>query len=162
VQIIAVGNVNQIIAGRAIQGYAAGGGSVNGEFFRGDLLYTATPLSFLVCCLLGAMFLAEISPKAIRGLLGAFLSLNIMLGVALGYWMNYLAILHINSTSNWQWRFPVLFQMVGFPGHLLLVDRHRSDSCFITTVPGNLDLSDRAICRGIPEMACRQRSHRGG
>jgi SP family sugar:H+ symporter-like MFS transporter len=61
------------------------------------------------------MFLAEIAPKAIRGLLGAFMGINIMLGVALGYWMNYVSILHIPASSNWQWRFPVLFQMVNDP-----------------------------------------------
>jgi SP family sugar:H+ symporter-like MFS transporter len=60
----------------------------------------------------GSMFLAEIAPKAIRGLLGAFMGINIMLGVALGYWMNYVSILYISEESNWQWRFPVLFQMV--------------------------------------------------
>jgi SP family sugar:H+ symporter-like MFS transporter len=58
------------------------------------------------------LYLAEISPKAIRGVLGAFFSTNIMLGVALGYWMNYLSILHIAKTSHWQWRFPLIFQMV--------------------------------------------------
>lgn len=89
IQISASGSVVQVIVGRAVQGYASGGGAVN-----------------------GSMFLAEIAPKAIRGLLGAFMSINIMLGVALGYWMNYVSILYISEESNWQWRFPVLFQMV--------------------------------------------------
>lgn len=40
------------------------------------------------------------------------MGINIMLGVALGYWMNYVSILYISEESNWQWRFPVLFQMV--------------------------------------------------
>lgn len=60
----------------------------------------------------GTLFLAEIAPKAIRGVLGALFSTNIMLGVMLGYWMNYIAVLHISATSHWQWRFPILFQMV--------------------------------------------------
>lgn len=60
----------------------------------------------------GTLFLAEIAPKAIRGVLGAFFSFNIMLGVSLGYWVNYIAILHISPNSHWQWRMPVLFQRV--------------------------------------------------
>ncbi|KAH8083059.1 putative hexose transport-related protein [Filobasidium floriforme] len=96
IQISASGSVVQVIVGRAVQGYASGGGAVN-----------------------GSMFLAEIAPKAIRGLLGAFMSINIMLGVALGYWMNYVSILYISEESNWQWRFPVLFQM--YPGIIMCV-----------------------------------------
>lgn len=39
------------------------------------------------------MYIAEIAPKAVRGLLGALFSTNIMLGVALGYWGNYGSLL---------------------------------------------------------------------
>lgn len=86
---MATGNINQVIGGRAMQGFASGVGTVT-----------------------GTLFLAEIAPKAIRGVLGAFFSFNIMLGVSLGYWVNYIAILHISPKSHWQWRMPVLFQLV--------------------------------------------------
>ena len=81
--------MNRVIGGRAMQGFASGTGSVT-----------------------GTLYLAEIAPSAIRGVLGAFFGTNIMLGVALGYWVNYICILHIKATSHWQWRVPVIFQMV--------------------------------------------------
>ncbi|WWC93843.1 hypothetical protein V866_000679 [Kwoniella sp. B9012] len=96
IQLVASGNVNQVIGGRAMQGFASGGGTVT-----------------------GTLFLAEIAPKAIRGVLGAFFSTNIMLGVSLGYWVNYISVLHIKSTSHWQWRFPIIFQL--YPGIILLL-----------------------------------------
>jgi sugar porter (SP) family MFS transporter len=65
------------------------------------------------------MFLAEIAPTAIRGVLGAFFSANIMLGVALGYWSNYMSIEHISTASPWSWRVPVLIQM--YPGIILVL-----------------------------------------
>ncbi|WWC63043.1 uncharacterized protein I303_105642 [Kwoniella dejecticola CBS 10117] len=95
IQLVASGNINQVIGGRAMQGFASGAGTVT-----------------------GTLYLAEIAPKAIRGVLGAFFSTNIMLGVSLGYWVNYISILHINPDSYWQWRFPVLFQL--YPGIILL------------------------------------------
>ncbi|KIR67999.1 hypothetical protein I312_104851 [Cryptococcus bacillisporus CA1280] len=95
VQLVATGNINQVIGGRAMQGFASGVGTVT-----------------------GTLFLAEIAPKAIRGVLGAFFSFNIMLGVSLGYWVNYIAILHISPKSHWQWRMPVLFQL--YPAIILL------------------------------------------
>ncbi|OWZ37246.1 solute carrier family 2 [Cryptococcus neoformans var. grubii Br795] len=95
VQLVATGNIKQVIGGRAMQGFASGAGTVT-----------------------GTLFLAEIAPKAIRGVLGAFFSFNIMLGVSLGYWVNYIAILHISPSSHWQWRMPVLFQL--YPGIILL------------------------------------------
>jgi len=67
----------------------------------------------------GTLYMAGIAPKAIRGLLGAFFSTHIMFGVALGYWSNYISILHINPNSHWSWRFPTLLQI--YPGVLLLI-----------------------------------------
>lgn len=88
-QVASSGSINQIIGARAMQGYGSGSGSV-----------------------IGTLYLAEMAPKAIRGVLCAFFPMNVMLGIALGYWTNYIAILHIADGSHWQWRFPTLFQIV--------------------------------------------------
>ncbi|ORY81812.1 putative hexose transport-related protein [Leucosporidium creatinivorum] len=88
-QITTSSNINLVIGARALEGFAGGAATVT-----------------------GTMYLAEIAPKAIRGLLGALFSTNIMLGVALGYWGNYGAILNISDNSHWQWRVPLLIQFI--------------------------------------------------
>ncbi|OCF31073.1 solute carrier family 2 [Kwoniella heveanensis BCC8398] len=123
IQLVASGNINQVIGGRAMQGFASGAGTVT-----------------------GTLYLAEIAPKAIRGVLGAFFSTNIMLGVSLGYWVNYISILHIPSTSHWQWRFPILFQL--YPGLiLLLVLPFMPESPRWMVLRGNEGGALKALCR---------------
>ncbi|KAI5478080.1 putative Hexose transport-related protein [Pseudohyphozyma bogoriensis] len=95
VQIATTSSINQVIVARAIEGFGAG-------------LATVT----------GTMFVAEIAPKAVRGLLGAFFSANTMLGVALGYWGNYGSITNISEHSHWIWRVPLLIQMI--PGIIIV------------------------------------------
>ncbi|KAI5476043.1 solute carrier family 2 [Pseudohyphozyma bogoriensis] len=115
-------NINQVIGARALEGFAGG-------------ISTVT----------GSMYVAEIAPKAVRGLLGAFFSTNIMLGVALGYWGNYGAILNISATSHWQWRTPLLIQMI--PGIMILIA-----GPFIIESPRFL------VMRGKPDVAHRELS----
>lgn len=63
IQISTSSNINQVIGARGLEGFAGGIGTVT-----------------------GTMYVAELSPKAIRGLMGAFFSTNTLLGIALGYW----------------------------------------------------------------------------
>ncbi|GAA5913602.1 hypothetical protein JCM6882_001698 [Rhodosporidiobolus microsporus] len=95
VQIVTSTNINQQIGGRALQGFGGGIASV---------------------C--GTAYLAEIAPKAIRGLLGSLFGTNTMFGIAAGYWSNYIAILHISDNSPWQWRLALIVQMI--PGAMIL------------------------------------------
>ncbi|GAA6023029.1 hypothetical protein JCM10207_002048 [Rhodosporidiobolus poonsookiae] len=88
-QISTSSNINLVIGARAVEGFGGG-----------------------IATVCGGIYLAEIAPKAIRGLLGAFFSTNIMLGVALGYWGNYGSILNISDNSHWQWRVPLLIQFI--------------------------------------------------
>ncbi|GAA5916536.1 hypothetical protein JCM6882_003575 [Rhodosporidiobolus microsporus] len=96
IQIVTTSSIKQVIGARAMQGFAGG-------------LSTVT----------GTMYLSEIAPRAIRGLLGALFSTNIMLGVALGYWSCYGSIMNISDNSHWQWRVPILVQFI--PGITILL-----------------------------------------
>ncbi|GAA5872659.1 hypothetical protein JCM8547_003722 [Rhodosporidiobolus lusitaniae] len=89
IQISTTSNINMVIGARAVEGFGGG-----------------------IATVTGTVYLAEIAPKAIRGLLGAFFSTNIMLGVALGYWGNYGAIINISDNSHWQYRVPLLIQFI--------------------------------------------------
>ena len=48
------------------------------------------------------MYVAELAPKAICGLMGALFSTNTLLGTAIGYWANYGSLLNISDDSPWQ------------------------------------------------------------
>jgi SP family sugar:H+ symporter-like MFS transporter len=65
------------------------------------------------------MFVSELAPKAVRGLMGALFSTNTLLGIALGYWANYGALLNISDSSPWQWRTPLIVQMI--PGIFMVI-----------------------------------------
>lgn len=82
------------IAGRTLSGIGGGMGTV-----------------------IGTAYLAEIAPKAVRGTVTGLFPINIMGGVALGYWINYFCVLGISATSSWQWRAPVVIQI--YPGLLM-------------------------------------------
>ncbi|OCF31430.1 hypothetical protein I316_06832 [Kwoniella heveanensis BCC8398] len=90
------GSVGQFIAGRAIAGVGCGFGTV-----------------------VGPMYISEIAPAAIRGGLASMFNMNIMTGVCLGYWINYGSIVNIADTNPWQWRVPLIVQML--PGVILFV-----------------------------------------
>ena len=66
----------------------------------------------------GTAYIAEISPKVIRGGLAALYNANTMLGVSLAYWINYGSLIHISSLSNAQWQIPLAMQAL--PGVILV------------------------------------------
>ncbi|KAH6663703.1 putative hexose transport-related protein [Halenospora varia] len=87
--------VNMLIAGRVVSGLGSGAASV-----------------------IGTGYIAEIAPKSIRGGLAAMYNANTMLGVALGYWINFGSIEHISSKKNAQWQVPMGVQAL--PGLILI------------------------------------------
>lgn len=88
------GGIAVLIAGRVISGASSGAASV-----------------------VGTAYIAEISPKVIRGGLSALYNANTMFGVSLGYWINYGALLNISSLLNAQWQVPMAMQAL--PGIIL-------------------------------------------
>lgn len=89
------GGIVMLIVGRVLSGASSGAASVA-----------------------GTTYLAEISPKVIRGGLSALYNANTMFGVSLGYWINYGSLLHISSLSNAQWQVPMAMQTL--PGLILV------------------------------------------
>ncbi|KAJ5701427.1 general substrate transporter [Penicillium malachiteum] len=67
----------------------------------------------------GTAFIAEISPKVIRGGLSALYNASTMMGISLAFWINYGSLLHISSNSNTQWQVPAGVQ--AFPGVILFI-----------------------------------------
>lgn len=81
-------SVGQLYAGRLIEGLAIG--------------QTTT---------IGPTYLAEVSPKAIRGLCLCIFAGAVYFGVMLAYFSNYGTALHIADTSNRQWIIPTAMKI---------------------------------------------------
>jgi sugar porter (SP) family MFS transporter len=66
---------------------------------------------------LGPMYIAEIAPAKLRGRLVGFFQFNIVFGILLAYFSNYLIVLQRFSASEWRWELGV----AAIPAALFLV-----------------------------------------
>lgn len=76
----------------------------------------------------GPTYLAEVSPKNIRGLAGCLFSGSVYLGSLVANFANYGTALHISDTSNLQWIIPTSLKIV-FAGFFFI------GSCFVEESP---------------------------
>ncbi|POR32522.1 Sugar transporter [Tolypocladium paradoxum] len=85
------------------------------------------------------LYISEISPPAIRGMLLASWQVSIQISALIGFWGAYISHLILPDTTDWQWAVPVIIQL--FPGATLafgililpespvwLAERHDLDS----------------------------------
>lgn len=70
----------------------------------------------------GAVYISEVAPQELRGMMTTFYNVNIMGGVAGSYWINYASQGVISSQSSWQWRttfvlqaIPSVILFIGYP-----------------------------------------------
>ncbi|KAH9985274.1 putative hexose transport-related protein [Xylariaceae sp. FL0662B] len=91
----------EFLVGRTLSGFGAGAASIA-----------------------GTGYMAEISPKAIRGGLTALYNANTMLCVGLAYWVNYGSLQHISSDRDAQWQVPMAVQAL--PGVILLLEQAKA------------------------------------
>jgi sugar porter (SP) family MFS transporter len=70
----------------------------------------------------GPIYISEVAPTEMRGMMTTFYNINIMSGVAGSYWINYGSYEHISPQNSWQWRATLVLQLipavalfVGFP-----------------------------------------------
>ncbi|KAL3426690.1 MFS quinate transporter [Phlyctema vagabunda] len=96
IQTFSAGRLALMYVGRAISGVALGGATV------------VIPL-----------YLAELSPPAIRGSIVGIYEINNQLSGLVGYWCNYIVNHYISSTSSRQWQIPLAMQII--PAALLLL-----------------------------------------
>ena len=93
------GSLGELLAGRVLSGIGSGLGM------------TA-----------GTIYISEVAPTEIRGMMTTFYNINIMGGVAGSYWINYASLEVIPEASSWQWRtslvlqlIPAVFLFIGWP-----------------------------------------------
>ncbi|KAK0650931.1 putative quinate permease [Lasiodiplodia hormozganensis] len=123
------GSLPELIVGRVLSGLGSGFGMT-----------------------IGAIYIAEVAPKAVRGAMSTLYNVNIMCGVAGSYWINYWALLHLPSSSPWQWRTPMILQVIPalclFAGLAVFPETPR-----YLAMCGRLEDTKTALLnlRGIPE-----------
>ncbi|KAI9356114.1 general substrate transporter [Pilaira anomala] len=69
------------------------------------------------CSMLVPMYIAEISPRKLRGRLGTLWQFLIVLGIMVSYWIDYACLRHL-PPGHAQWRIPLGIQLV--PGVILM------------------------------------------
>ncbi|KAL8292651.1 hypothetical protein RQP46_001263 [Phenoliferia psychrophenolica] len=94
-QTVATTQLGLIYAGRVIAGLCVGG---------------------VTCC--APVYLAELSPPAIRGRLVGFYEISYQIAAVVGFWINYGIVKTIPETNSISWRIPMAVQLI--PGGLLL------------------------------------------
>lgn len=88
--VVSEGNVNQILAGRFIAGLGIG-----------------------MTTVVSPMYIAEIAPKSIRGMLTNLFAGSVYLGATIAFFSNWRASVNLPDESRWQWRAPQ-FAHIGF------------------------------------------------
>lgn len=98
--------------------------------------------------LVAPMYIAEIAPKKLRGTLVTFNQLNIVLGISVAFFSNYIILNRVTDpTMNWRWMlgvgvvpaflyFVLLFIVPGSPRWLVLVGRDEEAKRVIRKVNG--------------------------
>ncbi|KAG9943815.1 general substrate transporter, partial [Aureobasidium melanogenum] len=123
------GSIAELLAGRVLSGLGSGFGMTT-----------------------GAVYISEIAPAALRGCMSTFYNINIMGGVAGSYWINYASLQVISQTSHWQWRIPMILQLIPavalFAGFLFCPESPR-----YLALKGRMDEAKSVLLdmRGLPE-----------
>ncbi|KAL4898059.1 sugar transporter [Aspergillus ambiguus] len=90
------GSLPQLLVGRIVSGLGSG------------LAYSGGPV-----------YISEVAPTELRGMMSTFYNAGIMSGVAGAYWINFGASEVIAKTSDWQWRIAMILQLI--PSTILLI-----------------------------------------
>ncbi|KAJ6094266.1 hypothetical protein N7467_003111 [Penicillium canescens] len=60
----------------------------------------------------GTIYISEVAPTEMRGIMTTFYNINIMSGLAGSYWINYGSLEIIPVQSSWQWRTTLVLQLI--------------------------------------------------
>ncbi|KAL4926354.1 sugar porter family MFS transporter [Aspergillus undulatus] len=113
----------------------------------------------------GPVYISEMAPRELRGMMTTFYNINIMGGMAGSYWINYASLEVIPSSSSWQWRTTLVLQLIpsialflGFPffsespRYLLMRGRVDAAKQSLSRLRGGLDETDPYVAREYAEL----------
>ncbi|KAL3440456.1 general substrate transporter [Aspergillus insuetus] len=137
-----VGSFAELLAGRVLSGVGSGFGMT-----------------------VGPVYISEVAPRELRGMMTTFYNINIMGGVAGSYWINYASLQVISGSSSWQWRTTLVLQLIpsiilfiGYaffpesPRYLLMRGRVEAARESLFRLRGGLDESDPYLAREYAEL----------
>ncbi|KAL3478844.1 general substrate transporter [Aspergillus californicus] len=137
-----VGSFTELLVGRVLSGLGSGAGM------------TAGPV-----------YISEVAPRELRGMMTTFYNINIMAGVAGSYWINYGSQQVIPSESSWQWRTTLVLQLIpslalfiGYPffpespRYLLMRGRVEAARDSLVRLRGGLDETESYLAREYAEL----------
>lgn len=100
----------------------------------------------------GPIYISEIAPTEMRGMMTTFYNINIMGGVAGSYWINYASYEHISPENSWQWRATLVLQLI--PAIVLFIGfPFFPESPRYLMMRGQIEASRQSLLkiRGLPE-----------
>ncbi|PYH93224.1 sugar transporter [Aspergillus ellipticus CBS 707.79] len=113
----------------------------------------------------GPIYISEIAPLELRGMMTTFYNVNIVGGVAGSYWINYASLEVIPNTSSWQWRttlvlqsIPAILLLLGFsffpesPRNLMMRGHTDAAHHSLSRLRGGLDESNEYFQREYTEL----------
>ncbi|QMW38848.1 hypothetical protein G4B11_002084 [Aspergillus flavus] len=113
----------------------------------------------------GAVYISEVAPQELRGMMTTFYNVNIMGGVAGSYWINYASQGVISSQSSWQWRttfvlqaIPSVILFIGYPffpespRYLMMRGRVEAAHNSLSRLRGGLEESNDYFAREWMEL----------
>ena len=116
------GNLGQLYAGRFIAGVGIGQTTV-----------------------IAPTYLAEISPRAVRGLAICVFSGSVYLGIMLGYFASWGCSIHISNNSGRQWIIPTSMHII-FAGIIFILTLFAKESPRLLIKKGNLEKATENMC----------------
>ncbi|GMF73021.1 unnamed protein product [Aspergillus oryzae] len=69
-------------------------------------------LTDLTSAAAGPIYIGEVTPSYIRGLIMAFWQMFYSVGSFVAYWVNYAAGKHWDTLGEWDWKMVVIFQLL--------------------------------------------------
>ncbi|KAJ5692622.1 hypothetical protein N7462_002045 [Penicillium macrosclerotiorum] len=119
----------------------------------------------------GTIYISEVAPTEMRGMMTTFYNINIMSGVAGSYWINYASLEVLSEQSSWQWRATLVLQLipaialfVGWPffpespRYLMMRGKEEAARASLSSLRG-LDLSNSYFVREYDELKGRVDAH---
>ncbi|KAJ5273694.1 Major facilitator superfamily domain general substrate transporter [Penicillium angulare] len=119
--VVSHGNVPQILAGRFIAGLGIG-----------------------MTTVVGPMYIAEVAPRSVRGMLTNIFAGSVYLGATIAFFSNWRASVNLSNNSRWQWVAPQ-FAHIGFAAFFLVLSFTIPETPRYYTIQGKHEMAEKAL-----------------
>lgn len=139
------GSLSELLVGRVLSGIGSGSGMS-----------------------VGPIYISEVAPLELRGMMTTFYNVNIMAGVAGSYWINYASQSVIPAESNWQWRVTMILQLIPAimlflglpffpesPRYQMMRGRIEAAKTSLSRLRGGLDENNEYFAKELAELRAK-------